>query len=65
MNLSPREMQIMQLVATGMTCCAIGRKIGIKESTVCTYIYRVRVKLDVDNKIVAIVKLVRMGILAG
>jgi len=44
-NLSPREQQLLQHAAEGLTDTAIANKLGISEATVGTYWGRVRIKL--------------------
>ncbi|MBC6446018.1 helix-turn-helix transcriptional regulator [Actinokineospora xionganensis] len=49
-NLSSREIDVLKLVARGLTHGQIGRNIGISRHTVDTYIKRIRAKLSVGNK---------------
>lgn len=44
-ELSPREAQLLELAANGLTDTAIALKLGISEATVSTYWGRVRIKL--------------------
>jgi len=49
-SLSPRELNVLKLLARGLTHGQIGRNMGISTHTVDTYIKRIRAKLDVGNK---------------
>lgn len=50
-NLSPREREVLQLVAQGFPSATIGRRLGLSVSTVDTYRSRLKVKLGVDNTV--------------
>ncbi|MFI7100945.1 DNA-binding response regulator [Streptomyces sp. NPDC050161] len=49
-SLARRELEALRLLAEGMTHRQIGRRMGLTEATVSTYIKRVRAKLNVGNK---------------
>jgi two-component system, NarL family, invasion response regulator UvrY len=49
-RLSQREAETLRLVAAGFTHGQIGRRMGLTEATVSTYVRRIRVKLDAGNK---------------
>lgn len=49
--LSSRECEIAQLVATGLSNKAIGRRLGISHFTVSTHLRRIFAKLDINNRI--------------
>lgn len=52
--LSPREIEILQLAATGATNKAMAKKLFISEATVKTHLVHVYDKLGVDNRTAAI-----------
>ncbi|MGW1837514.1 helix-turn-helix transcriptional regulator [Streptomyces sp. BBFR2] len=49
-SLARRELEALRLLAQGLTHGQIGRRMGLSEATVSTYIKRVRAKLNVGNK---------------
>jgi PAS domain S-box-containing protein len=49
-ELSPREQQLLNLAADGLTDSAIAHELGISEATVGTYWGRVRIKLGPYNR---------------
>jgi DNA-binding NarL/FixJ family response regulator len=49
-RLSQREAETLRLVAAGFTHGQIGRRLGLTEATVSTYVRRIRVKLEAGNK---------------
>ena len=49
-NLSPREHQLLDLAAEGLTDLAIAERLGISEATVGTYWGRVRIKFGPYNR---------------
>ncbi|WP_322748468.1 MULTISPECIES: helix-turn-helix transcriptional regulator [unclassified Frankia] len=57
-RLSPRERDVLAHFARGFTYSQIGRRLGIADSTVDTYIRRVRAKTGVVNS----AELVRLGL---
>ncbi|KIS28175.1 LuxR family transcriptional regulator [Arthrobacter sp. SPG23] len=52
--LSAREIQLLQLLATGLTNRAIARQLFISEATVKTHLVHIYGKLGVDNRTAAI-----------
>jgi two-component system, NarL family, nitrate/nitrite response regulator NarL len=48
--LSPREKDVVQLVARGMSNKEIARELGLTEGTVKFYMHRIYQKLDVDSR---------------
>lgn len=53
-GLSVREVQILELYCEGLSCGAIGRKVGLSEKTVSTYGRRIRDKMECTHLIHAI-----------
>lgn len=56
-QLSPRELEVMQRIAKGMTDYAIGQDLDISEHTVDNHIRRVFDKLGVHSRSEAIARL--------
>ncbi|ELP61766.1 LuxR C-terminal-related transcriptional regulator [Streptomyces turgidiscabies] len=48
--LSPREQEVLQFIASGLTHDQVARQVGISRHTVDTYVKRVRSKFGVGNK---------------
>jgi DNA-binding NarL/FixJ family response regulator len=53
-SLSPREVQVLELVAIGRTNAEIGRALHITEATVKTHLLRTFAKLDVSDRTAAV-----------
>jgi DNA-binding NarL/FixJ family response regulator len=53
-ELSPREMQVLQLVGEGLTNSEIAQRVFVSESTVRTYLHRILDKLHLKNRAAAI-----------
>ncbi|WP_256513664.1 response regulator transcription factor [Actinoallomurus soli] len=49
-HLSPREDQTLRMLARGLTHSQIATQLGVRKSTVDTYVERIRAKLGVGNK---------------
>jgi DNA-binding NarL/FixJ family response regulator len=60
-TLSPREMVVLQMLASGRRSAEIGEELGVTQSTVRTHIRSVRRKLGVDSQLRAVVILHRLG----
>jgi DNA-binding NarL/FixJ family response regulator len=60
-GLAHREIQTLRLIADGRTHGQIARRLGLTESTVNTYVKRIRAKLHAGNK----AELTRMAIEMG
>jgi two-component system response regulator DesR len=52
--LTPRERQVIQAAADGLTARQIGRRIGMSERTVTTHLTRIYRKLGVSNRVAAL-----------
>ena len=61
--LSPREKEALILVANGLANPAIAEKLGVTENTVDTMLRRVFLKLDVNNRISAVLKAIGCGLI--
>ena len=62
--LSPREYEVLTLIARGDTNQAIGRQLGLKETTIESYVSNLMGKLSVRSRTEAVIQAVRQGILA-
>lgn len=51
--LTARESEILDLVAEGLSNAEIGRRIGMSETTIKTYVSRILTKLDCANRVQA------------
>jgi DNA-binding NarL/FixJ family response regulator len=49
-RLSRRELEIAHLIAEGVKVVIIARRLGLRQSTVNTYIQRVQWRLGLDNR---------------
>lgn len=58
-RLSPREMEVLQLMATPATYREIGEQLFISEETVRTYVKRILHKLDQPNRTQAVIAALR------
>jgi DNA-binding NarL/FixJ family response regulator len=62
-SLSPREVQVLALVAVGRTNAEIGRELHIAEATVKTHLLRAFTKLDVSDRTAAVTVARNRGLL--
>jgi DNA-binding NarL/FixJ family response regulator len=62
-SLSPREQEVLQLMATPMTYRQIGDQLHISEETVRTYAKRILAKLDQPNRTQAVIAGLRYGLI--
>ena len=63
-QLSPRESEVLGLLAEGLGVTAIGRKLHISESTAKTHISKIYEKLGAANRAQAIMAAIRAGLLS-
>jgi DNA-binding NarL/FixJ family response regulator len=61
--LSPRELEILQAVARGLSNNDIGRRLYVSEATVKTHLLRVFGKLGVDDRTAAVTVALERGII--
>ncbi|WP_019854983.1 response regulator [Actinopolyspora mortivallis] len=61
--LSPREVEILRLLAQGLSNRALSRELFISEATVKTHLVHIFDKLGVDNRTAAITTALRRGII--
>jgi DNA-binding NarL/FixJ family response regulator len=62
--LSPREMDVLQLMATAATYREIGEQLFIGEETVRTHAKNILAKLDQPNRTQAVITAMRMGLIS-
>lgn len=62
-TLSAREVEVLALVAKGLTNADIGRKLHISEATVKTHLLRTFGKLDVSDRTAAVTTAMSLGLL--
>lgn len=63
-ELTPREQEALLWLATGLTHGQIARRMGLTESTISTYVKRIRGKLNVGNKAELTRKAIELGLLS-
>jgi DNA-binding NarL/FixJ family response regulator len=61
--LTPRELEVLQLVAEGLTNRAIAFRLGISEFTVKFHINAILTKLDAQSRTEASIKAARLGLI--
>jgi DNA-binding NarL/FixJ family response regulator len=61
--LSPRELEILQAVARGLSNKQIGRQLYVSEATVKTHLLRIFAKLGVDDRTAAVTVALERGII--
>jgi DNA-binding NarL/FixJ family response regulator len=61
--LSPRELEILQAVARGLSNKDIGRRLYVSEATVKTHLLRIFSKLGVDDRTAAVTVALERGII--
>jgi DNA-binding NarL/FixJ family response regulator len=60
--LTPRELQVLRLVARGNPNKAIGRELGLSEGTVKTYLRRLRQRLGARDRTHAVIHALALGL---
>ncbi len=63
--LTPRETEVLRLIATGMTNQQIGKVLGISDNTVRNHASSILSKLDVLNRTEAALYAMRTGLVSG
>jgi DNA-binding NarL/FixJ family response regulator len=64
-QLSPRETEVLRLLADGLGVAAIARQLYVSESTAKTHISKIYEKLGAANRAQAIMNAIRAGLLTG
>jgi DNA-binding NarL/FixJ family response regulator len=62
-QLTPRELDVLRLVADGLTNRAIARRLHISEATVKTHLVHTYAKLGVDDRTAAVMSALEQGLL--
>lgn len=62
--LSPREMDVLELMATAATYKEIGEQLFVSEETVRTHAKNILVKLEQPNRTQAVIAALRMGLIS-
>jgi DNA-binding CsgD family transcriptional regulator len=62
-KLTPRELAVLSLMAEGLTATSIGRKLAISERTVHKHLERTYAKLGVADRLSAVLRAQRIGLL--
>lgn len=65
MNLSPRETDVLRLLAAGMTTKEAAKELGLAECTVKTYAKAIRAKAGEQSMCAVVLKAERAGLLEG
>ena len=63
-NLTPRELEVLQRMGEGQDVSMIARSLGMAESTCRGHVRTILVKLDAHTQLEAVVKAVRRGIIS-
>ncbi|HET7668076.1 MAG TPA: response regulator transcription factor, partial [Mycobacterium sp.] len=63
-RLSPRELEVLQLLAEGFGVADIARQLYFSESTAKTHISKIYEKLGAANRAQAIMRAIKSGLLA-
>ena len=64
-RLTPRELAVLGLVADGLTAAAAARRLVVAERTVHKHLERVYAKLGVSDRVSAVLRAQRLGVLPG
>jgi DNA-binding NarL/FixJ family response regulator len=64
-QLSPRELEVLNLLAEGLGVAAIARRLYVSESTAKTHISKIYEKLGAGNRAQAIMAAIRAGLISG
>lgn len=62
-SLSPRETEILKLIAKGLTNPEVAHALGISRATVRTHLEHIYAKLDVSNRTEAVTEGIRKGLI--
>lgn len=64
-RLTSRELEVLELLGTGSTASRIGRQLHISERTVHKHLENVYAKLDVHDRLAAVLHAADLGLLRG
>jgi DNA-binding CsgD family transcriptional regulator len=62
-RLTARELAVLALIADGLTAAAVGRRLAVAETTVHKHLQRVYGKLDVRDRLAAVLRAQELGLL--
>ena len=62
-GLTPRETEILQVIAKGLSNRATGETLGVSRATVRTHLEHIYAKLEVSNRTEAVTEAIRRGII--
>ena len=62
-SLTPRELEVLQLLAEGLTNQAVGDRLGLSARTVKTHVQNLLTKLDVPDRTGAVARGFRLGLI--
>lgn len=63
-SLTPRELQVLTLMAEGLTAVAIGHRLGISPGTVRKHVEHLYEKLSCHDRLLAVLQARTLGLLA-
>jgi DNA-binding CsgD family transcriptional regulator len=63
MILTPRELDVLQLIARGCTYSRVGDRLGVSQNTVATHIKNAYRKLEVHCAAAAVMRAMQLGLL--
>jgi len=63
-SLSPREIEVLGLVAQGLSNADIGARLHVSEATIKTHLLRAFTKLEVSDRTAAVTTAMRLGLLS-
>lgn len=61
--LTPRELDVLQLIARGCTYSRVGDRLGVSQHTVATHIKNAYRKLEVHSAAAAVMRALELGLL--
>ena len=61
-TLTPREVEVVQTLASGMSSPEISEKLGITRNTLRTHVHNIVGKLGARSKLEAVLAAIRLGI---
>ena len=62
-HLTPREIQVLQLLSEGQACRQISENLQVAETTIKTHKKRIKSKLDVSNSLEMIYVATKVGLI--